>query len=126
MNSIDPLLSMMVALIILRSAWHVVREAGHILLEGVPADVDADSIAPDLVANLEGVRDVHHVHVWSITQERQMVTLHAAIEDAANPEPLIRRIKERLREQFGLSHATVEIEHTQCADAPLGAHKTAG
>jgi cobalt-zinc-cadmium efflux system protein len=123
---IDPLLSVLVALIILRNGWHVVREAGHILLEGVPADVDADSIGPDLVANLDGVRDVHHVHVWSITQERQMVTLHAAIDASANPEPLIRRIKERLKERFGLDHATVEIEHDQCADARRGARETAG
>jgi cobalt-zinc-cadmium efflux system protein len=123
---IDPLLSVLVAVIILRSGWHVVREAGHILLEGVPADVSADSIAPDLVANLDGVRDVHHVHVWSITQERQMVTLHAAIDASANPESLIRRIKKRLKERFGLDHATIEIEHNHCADAPRGVKETVG
>lgn len=123
---IDPILSVLVALIILRSAWYVVRESGHILLEGAPANIDADTIAPDLVANLEGVCDVHHVHVWSITQERQMVTLHAAIDESINPEPLVRRIKERLKERFGLEHATVEIEHGQCADETHGARKAAG
>jgi cobalt-zinc-cadmium efflux system protein len=123
---IDPILSVVVALIILRSAWYVVREAGHILLEGTPAHIDADTIAPDLVANLEGVRDVHHVHVWSITQERQMVTLHAVIDEGVNPEPLVRRIKDRLKERFGLEHATVEIEHQQCADEAHGARKATG
>lgn len=123
---IDPILSVLVAVIILRSAWYVVRESGHILLEGVPADVEADSIAPDLVDNLEGVRNVHHVHVWSITQERQMVTLHAVIDDSADAAPLIRLIKERLRTRFGLAHATVEIEHGTCADESRDAQRQAG
>lgn len=123
---IDPILSVLVALIILRSAWRIVRESGHILLEGAPAGIEADSIAPDLIANLKEVRDVHHVHVWSITQERRMVTLHAAIDEGADAGTLTRRIKERLKERFGLAHATVEIEHGRCADDSRGARKAAG
>jgi cobalt-zinc-cadmium efflux system protein len=114
---IDPLLSLVVAAIIVRSGWEVVAEAGHILLEGAPGELDTRAIAPDLVANVKGVEGVHHVHVWSITQSRRMVTLHACIGEKQNSDKAVRNIKARLKERFGLDHATIEIERGVCADA---------
>ena len=121
---IDPLLSIVVAAIIVRSGWQVAAEAGHILLEGAPAELDARNIGPDLVANVQGVEGVHHVHVWSITQERRMVTLHACIGEARDSDLLVKGIKERLKVQFGLDHATIEIERGECADAAAERPKT--
>jgi len=115
---IDPLLSMVVAAIIVRSGWCVVADAGHILLEGAPQELDTREIGPDLVANVKGLEGVHHLHVWSITQSRKMVTLHACIGDASQSDRLIKDIKARLKDQFGLHHATIEIEHDECADTP--------
>ncbi len=114
---IDPLLSLVVAAIIVRSGWRVVADAGHILLEGAPAELDTRAIGPDLVANVKGVEEVHHVHVWSITQSRRMVTLHALICETEDSDRVVRAIKARLKERFGLDHATVEIERGACADA---------
>jgi cobalt-zinc-cadmium efflux system protein len=114
---IDPLLSLVVAAIIIRSGWRVVADAGHILLEGAPEELDTRAIGPDLVANVKGVEEVHHVHVWSITQSRRMVTLHALIFETENSDRVVRNIKARLKERFGLDHATVEIERGACADA---------
>jgi cobalt-zinc-cadmium efflux system protein len=113
---IDPLLSLMVAVIIVRSGWRVVADAGHILLEGAPVELDSRHIAPDLVASVKGVESVHHVHVWSITQERRMVTLHAHIGAAKDSDRLVRGIKKRLKTRFGLDHATIETERSECAD----------
>jgi cobalt-zinc-cadmium efflux system protein len=121
---IDPLLSIVVAAIIVRSGWQVAAEAGHILLEGAPAELDARNIGPDVVANVQGVEGVHHVHVWSITQERRMVTLHACIGEARDSDLLVKGIKERLKVQFGLDHATIEIERGECADAAAERPKT--
>jgi cobalt-zinc-cadmium efflux system protein len=114
---IDPLLSVLVALIIVRSGWQVVRESGHILLEGAPSELDTRHIGPDLIASVPGVVGVHHLHVWSITQERRMVTLHACVEEDRDGDEMVKTIKQRLKERFGLDHATVEIEHGVCADA---------
>jgi cobalt-zinc-cadmium efflux system protein len=108
---IDPLLSVLVALIILFSAWSVARQSGHILLEGVPAGVDPRAIAPDLEGHVEGVEKVHHVHVWSITQERPMATLQVRIRPGTDAEGARAGIKRRLAERFDLCHVTVEIEH---------------
>jgi cobalt-zinc-cadmium efflux system protein len=121
---IDPLLSVLVALIIVRSGWQVVADSGHILLEGAPSELDTRHIGPDLVANVPGVSGVHHVHVWSITQERRMVTLHACVDKGLAGDRMVKAIKERLHTRFGLDHATIEIEHGVCADATAEA-KTA-
>ncbi len=117
----DPLISIFVAVIILRSAWHVVRDSAHILIEGTPADLSTAEMAGDLQASIADVEDVHHVHAWSITQERPMVTLHARVCDGANVEETVVAIKDRLKARFGVDHATVEIERTACADHRVSA-----
>jgi cobalt-zinc-cadmium efflux system protein len=114
---IDPLLSIFVAVIILQSGWRVVADAGHILLEGAPQELDTRAIGPDLIENVKGVEGVHHVHVWSITQSRRMVTLHAAICENEDSDQMVRNIKARLKQRYGLDHATIEIERGVCADA---------
>lgn len=105
---IDPLLSVLVALIILRSAWGVVRESGHILLEGAPPGTDTRSLAADLEDAVPGVTGVRHVHAWSISETRPMVTLEARIARDRDPEAAVQDIKARLAERHGIAHATVE------------------
>lgn len=113
---IDPILSVVIAAIVLRSAWRVVKESSHILLEGVPKELDSREIGPALVEAIDDVEDVHHIHVWSITEKRKMATLHARIRSGADAPEAIRAIKHELEERFDLSHATVEIEYGDCAD----------
>ena len=113
---IDPLLSVLVAVIILRSAWHVVRDSGHILLEGTPTGIDSRDIARDLTDALPAIVDVHHIHAWSITQERPMITLHVRVIEQQRPEQVAAMVKHRLQERFGIAHATVEVEFGDCAD----------
>jgi cobalt-zinc-cadmium efflux system protein len=116
---IDPLLSLLVALILLRSAWGLVTEAGHILLEGTPAELDVRAIGPDLTAALSDVEQVHHVHAWSLTQQKKLVTLHARVQPGTQLGQVTAQIKARLREQFDVQHATIELEHDRCSDDPL-------
>jgi cobalt-zinc-cadmium efflux system protein len=106
----DPILSILVALIILRGAWRVVSEAGHILLEGSPPELDVEAVVADLTDTINGVERIHHVHAWSITQERCMVTLHAVIASDLAATDAISAIKKRLKEEHKIDHATVEIE----------------
>jgi cobalt-zinc-cadmium efflux system protein len=115
---IDPLLSIVVALIILRSAWRVVAESGHILLEGSPPGLDSRSLRDRLRSALPYVLDVHHVHAWSINQERPMVTLHACVAVGTDSGLAVREIKRRLAQEFRITHATIEIEYDACGDEP--------
>ena len=113
---IDPLLSLVVGLIVLRSAWHVVADSGHILLEGSPEHFDSRAIGDDLREALPYVLDVHHVHAWSISQERPMVTLHACVTENTDASVAVREIKRRLAKDFRITHATIEIEYGACGD----------
>jgi cobalt-zinc-cadmium efflux system protein len=108
---IDPILSILVSVLILRSAWRVVGEAGHILLEGAPADLDIRVIEKDLNENVAEISHVHHVHAWSLTQSRPMVTLQAVAAATAEPGAVANAVKARLKERFGVGHVTVEVEH---------------
>ncbi len=114
---IDPLLSMLITLLILRSAWLITKDAGHILLEGAPSGVDIREVQQNLEAAIPEVESIHHVHAWSLTEDRCLMTLHARVSDAAPPEKVAAAIKARLKQCYGIVHATVEIEHRDCADA---------
>jgi cobalt-zinc-cadmium efflux system protein len=113
---IDPLLSALVALLILRSAWFLVREAGHILLEGAPGHLDVRTLREELMVAVPGVEDIHHVHAWTLTQNKPMVTLHARIADISGGDRIASAIKRELHDRYGVDHATVEIECDACAD----------
>ena len=114
---IDPLLSLLVAALIFRSAWKLTRESGHILLEGAPDDLDVHEVERDLVAILPDVRDVHHVHAWSLTPGHHLMSLHAILEEGSDPQKALVDIKAVLHERYAVAHATVQIEAGRhCAD----------
>ncbi len=113
---IDPLLSVLVAALILRSAWAVVRQSGHILLEGTPSDINSEIVSQVLSETVPGIKDVHHLHAWSLTPEKRIVTLHARVEEGADECAVILGIKAELSAQFQVDHVTVQIERGHCLD----------
>ncbi|MGZ5890792.1 MAG: cation diffusion facilitator family transporter [Hyphomicrobium sp.] len=114
---IDPLLSILIALLILRSAWLITKDAGHILLEGAPSGLDVREVQKDLEATIPEVVSIHDIHAWCLNEESPLMTLHARISPAAPPEEIAAAIKARLRQSYGIVHATVEIEHRSCSNA---------
>lgn len=115
-SRVDPILSLMVAVLILRSAVQIVRSSGHILLEGTPAGLDVAQVREDLLAALPALCDVHHVHCWSLTQEEQFITLHVRTTEDADLDTLVPAINRRLKHRFGITHATIQVDHTECTD----------
>ncbi|MBI1424206.1 MAG: cation diffusion facilitator family transporter [Gammaproteobacteria bacterium] len=113
---IDPLLSILVALLILRSAWQVVRQSGHILLEGTPEDLDAVLIRETLMQDVAAVRDVHHIHIWSLTPTFPLLTLHVNLEEGADYVQALQQIKQVLVKRFNIQHSTVQVELEHCID----------
>lgn len=116
----DPILSVLVSLIILRSAWALTFESAHILLEGAPRHVDRDAVTRDLTDHVEGVVDIHHAHLWSLDGRRSMMTMHARIRDDVSGPNVVARLKARLHEKYDIDHATIEIEGEDCADKACG------
>jgi cobalt-zinc-cadmium efflux system protein len=107
---IDPILSLLVALIVLRGAVKLVRRSGHILLEGSPDDFDVEEMRTALIEDIEAVTDIHHVHAWSLTTERPLITLHAVVRADADYSAVLTRLQTLLAERFGVDHATIQLE----------------
>lgn len=112
----DPLLALVVVVILGRGAWRLVRDSSHILLEGVPEDVDLHRIRDTLAARVPGVLEVHHMHAWALTAERPLLTLHARVEEGTDVSGVVNRIKAVLTEDFGIDHSTIQVEHGPCPD----------
>ncbi|NQV54213.1 MAG: cation diffusion facilitator family transporter [Rhodospirillales bacterium] len=112
----DPVLSILVALLILKSSWSIIRKSAHILLEGAPDWLDVDELKERLVGALPQVTDIHHVHAWSLTTERPMITLHANISDESGATETLVGIKRVLAEDYGITHSTIQIECGDCTD----------
>lgn len=113
---IDPILSVFVALLIVRSAWTLIAKAWHVLMEGAPPDRDVAMLRLELARSVEGVLDVHHVHLWSLTPEKPLITLHANISEDADHDIVLHRLQDVLAEQYDLRHATIQLERAGCAD----------
>ena len=107
---IDPILSVLVAIIILVGGVRVVRSTAHILIEGVPPGLSTEAIKTDLETTLPEAKRVDHIHAWALNESKVLVTLDVEAASGACVESLRRAVKARLKEKFGIDHATVEIE----------------
>jgi len=114
----DPLLSLLVSALIFRSAWSLTREAADVLLEGAPAGFDVQRIEDELMGHVPGLTGVHHVHVWSMTGERPMVTLHANLAPGTEHREIITAIHVRLGERLNVEHTTVQVEDEGDCNTP--------
>ncbi|MDJ0921619.1 MAG: cation diffusion facilitator family transporter [Henriciella sp.] len=106
---IDPLLSLLVALIISFGGYRLVRKTGHILIEGVPAGLSTKAIKADLEAQIPGAVAVDHIHAWALNESKALVTVDVTASEAASTEAIRRAVKARLKSAFGVEHVTVEV-----------------
>ncbi len=114
---IDPILSVAVAALILRSAWALVKRSAHVLLEGAPDWLDVGDMQQRIVAHVPGVTEIHHVHVWGLTPQQLMMTMHVAIsEDVPSQSAVVRGVKAFVQKEYGIGHSTIEVEIDGCAD----------
>ena len=112
----DPMLALLIAVILGRGAWRVLRESGHILLEGVPEGIDLKDIRQSLCQQIPGLADVHHVHAWALTAEKPLLTLHAQVHEESQIERVTFDIKKLLNERYGIDHSTIQVELQDCPD----------
>ena len=110
----DPAISVFVSLLILFSAWRLLKRSAHILLEGVPEGVEVDAIVGTLERDAPDVRDVHHVHVWQLAGGVRVATLHARLAGGVEPDAAILAVGRVLRERFGIEHVTVQLDGVSC------------
>lgn len=111
----DPLLSAFVALLMVRTGWSIARQSAHVLLEGTPPGLDERSIIEAVESGVAAVASVHHVHAWSLSDEKPVVTLHATLHADAGRDTALFEIHQLLEARFGVTHSTIQIEEEACA-----------
>lgn len=108
----DPTISVVVALLILKSAWGVLSSSVHVLMEGTPANIDHTEVKQAL-ERLEGVRNVHDLHIWTITSGLVAMTCHLLVDDEADGQAILHQAIHALEDEFGIGHATIQVETSQ-------------
>ncbi|WP_112426257.1 cation diffusion facilitator family transporter [Thermogemmatispora tikiterensis] len=110
-SAVDPLLSVGIALLLALGAWQVVREATDILLEAAPRGLSVSQLAHDML-QVEGVREVHDLHVWTIASGMPALACHATIEDGtpARSASIRYALTQMLTEKYHIDHATIQFE----------------
>lgn len=129
-NWVDPAVSVLIGILVLYSSWGLLREATTVLMEGAPGHVDVDAVR-DVLAGFPGVREVHDLHVWTITSGMEAMSAHVVVEPGEPSGPLLEAIQARIHERFGVDHVTIQLDpagperHGWTDDRPAGAAPTA-
>ena len=105
----DPVFSVVICVLIVYSSWRLVSEAVNVLLEGTPAHIDA-GVVEAAMRTVPGVRDIHDLHIWTITSNRHAVTAHVIIAESETSYRILRELRELLARRFSLTHSTLQIE----------------
>lgn len=106
---IDPILSLVVCALILFSAWNLLRESLHVLMEGVPAHVSLDNVAHDLAA-IPGVRRVHDLHIWTLSSGQIGLTAHLELDSFDDWDRILQASRACLDQRHGIRHVTLQAE----------------
>lgn len=106
----DPLISMVIGAIIFAGGFKIIKESGMILMEKVPDQFDLDEIRAEIGA-IDGVEDVHELHLWSVSTDHYSLTAHVFISEKAEPFCVTLAVTETMKAKFGIAHTTVQIEH---------------
>lgn len=120
---VDPLLSALIGLLIVWTAWDIVREALNILLEGLPRGLSLSAVTQAMRA-VPGVLDVHDLHIWSLGSNTHALSCHVLIDDLppSESESILRQLNQVLAERFQIRHTTLQFEHVLCPGCSIPNH----
>ena len=118
---VDPILSILIGMLIVWTAWDIIQESLNILLEGLPKGIRLDAVAAAMRAT-QGVLGVHDLHIWSLGSNTHALSCHVLIEDVppSSSDSILRELTGVLEESFHIHHTTVQFEHVSCAISESG------
>jgi cobalt-zinc-cadmium efflux system protein len=118
---IDPLLSLLIGGLIVWTAWDIIKESLNILLEGLPRGLELQDVTASM-RGVEGVLDVHDLHIWSLGSSTHALSCHVLIEDVppSASDCILRRLNDVVGRRFHIHHTTVQFEHRSCAVSETG------
>ncbi len=105
----DPIISVVVALLILKSAWGVLKHSVHILMEGTPPTINEREVK-EMLEGIEGVKSAHDLHIWTITSGLDMLTCHLLIEDDKSSQVILQQAIDLIHDHYKIEHTTIQVE----------------
>jgi cobalt-zinc-cadmium efflux system protein len=111
-NIADPIISVVVALLILKGAWGVIKDSIHILMEGTPITIDQQEVKK-LLEEIDGVIDVHDLHIWTITSGLDSLSCHVLISDDKDEQEILQTAINKIKEKYKILHTTIQIEKSR-------------
>lgn len=111
----DPAMSIAIAVLILWSSWGILRETVNLLLEGTPSGIDPEEVSR-AIASVDGVHDVHHLHIWALGPSRPALSCHLMVGDVPvkTTGSLLERVTKMLEDEFHIAHVTIQFEFANC------------
>jgi cobalt-zinc-cadmium efflux system protein len=118
---VDPVLSILIGALIVWTAWDIIRESLNILLEGLPRGIRLSDVAAGM-RQVEGVLDIHDLHIWSLGSSSHALSCHVRIADVppSSSDAILRALNGVLADRFHIAHTTVQFEHVNCAISEYG------
>lgn len=108
-NIADPIASMIVSVLVLYSGWHILKDSVNILMESKPANIDTAEVKR-AIKSIDGVIDIHDLHIWMITQEFLSLTTHVSVKNNSDRDLLLNQITEIIKQKTSITHITVQLE----------------
>jgi len=119
-TQIDPILSLLIAVLIVASAWGVLRDSVSVLLEAAPSSIDVEEVG-QAIADHPGVREVHDLHIWTITSGYVALSAHVVVRREEDCHTRQREVASMLRDRFAITHSTLQTDHDHDSSfVPLG------
>ena len=113
----DTLLTLLIAGYVLYQAATLLPKTIHILMQGAPEDISIEEVS-DAMEGIEGVANIHHLHLWQLDEHNNALEAHVVIGDFADTEAIKKALKGELKERFAINHSTLEFETGYCSDGP--------
>ena len=114
----DPILSAGIGLFILPRTWILLKDAVGVLLEGTPSDVNVADLQ-EAIKKIDGVKDIHDLHVWALTSGMNAMSAHVAVNDGISPKIILERIQQLIKADFKIAHTTIQIEEPGFAEEQI-------
>lgn len=105
----DAVVSILISLIIIYGAWNLIRESVNVLLEGTPSHINLTAVE-EAILKMENVRNVHDLHVWTITSGMEALSVHIVHQETISSGKLLNNVREKLHDEFGIDHLTIQME----------------
>jgi len=114
----DPIFGAVIGLFIVPRTWKMLKETAHVLMEGVPANVNLETVKQEML-KIPGVVTVHDLHVWTLTSGLDSMSAHVCVEDPTQGVTIVGELRQMLDQHFGISHTTIQVEDRECRPSNL-------